>query len=141
MLTIGRGVSIPDSSISESFVHSPGPGGQNVNKVATGVELRCNLALCDTIPGSVLERLKRIAKSRISSKEILVIQAHRFRTQERNRQDARDRLVALVRKALQVPKKRRATKPSRAAKAKRLEQKRQRSATKAMRKRVNTNSE
>ena len=122
-------VVLPEDALSESFLAATGPGGQNVNKVATAVQLRANLdQLLLTEP--VLERLKRIAGSRMTGSGELLITARRFRTQDANRADARRRLAQMIAQAHMQPKKRRATRPSRAAKAKRVDEKKQRSAVK-----------
>jgi len=122
-------VVLPENALSESFLAATGPGGQNVNKVATAVQLRANLdQLLLTEP--VLERLKRIAGSRMTGSGELLITARRFRTQDANRADARRRLAQMIAQAHMQPKKRRATRPSRAAKAKRVDEKKQRSAVK-----------
>jgi len=129
-------VVLPEDALSESFLAATGPGGQNVNKVATAVQLRANLdQLLLTEP--VLERLKRIAGSRMTGSGELLITARRFRTQDANRADARRRLAQMIAQAHMQPKKRKATRPSRAAKAKRVDEKKQRSAIKQGRGKVN----
>lgn len=121
---------IPEQELSERFVRSAGPGGQNVNKVATAVELRFDVANSPSLPEAVRARLLAKRDRRMTADGVLVINAQRFRTQDRNRQDARDRLAAFVESGRTAPKPRIATKPSRAAKARRLDAKRERSTIK-----------
>jgi len=129
-LEITPTLSIPDDELVERFVRASGAGGQNVNKVATAVELRFDVAGSPSLPDALRERLLARRDRRLTDEGVLVIDAQRFRTQDRNRQDARERLAALIAAALVVPKKRVATKPSRAAKARRLDAKRERSQVK-----------
>lgn len=133
MLSINPSLQIPDDELHETFVRASGPGGQNVNKVATAVQLRFDVRGSPSLPEAVRQRLLKLAASRITNEGVLVIEAQRFRSQEQNRADARQRLAALIRQATVAPKTRRATKPSRAAKEKRLESKRRRSETKQLR--------
>ena len=123
-------ITIPEQELVERFVRSTGPGGQNVNKVATAVELRFDIAQSPSLPEAVRERLLSKRDRRVTTEGVLVISAQRFRTQERNREDARERLAAFVDSGLRAPKPRIATKPSRASKERRLDAKRERSSTK-----------
>ena len=133
MLTITPTLSIDEDELHETFVRASGPGGQNVNKVATAVQLRFDVRRSPSLPEPVRERLLKLAGSRLTSEGVLIIEARRFRTQEQNRADARARLAALIRQATVAPKARRATKPTRAAKQKRVESKRRRSQVKQLR--------
>ena len=122
-------VQIPDDALSESFLAATGPGGQNVNKVATAVQLRVDVYRLGLHP-DVYQRLKGIAGSRMTSGGELLITARRYRTQDANRQDARARLAEMIAAAHIAPVKRKATRPSRAAKAQRVDKKKQRSQVK-----------
>lgn len=136
-MRINDQIQIPESEISEVFIRSGGPGGQNINKVATAVQLKINIIASQSIPEHVKRRLKRLAGKRLSSDGILRIEANRFRTQERNREDARLRLIELIYKATIAPKKRIRTHPSYSARQKRIDQKKKRGLKKAYRKKVN----
>jgi ribosome-associated protein len=126
---------LPDDALSESFIASSGPGGQNVNKVATACQLRCDVFKLG-LPPDVFRRLKTLAGSKMTSAGEIVITARKHRTQEANRQDARERLALLVAKAHIRPERRIKTKPTRAAKAKRVDEKKGRGAVKAGRGKV-----
>lgn len=133
MLRITPTLAIPDHELVERFVRSGGPGGQNVNKVATAVELRFDVAGSPSLPEAVKARMLARRDRRLTAEGVLVISAQRFRTQDRNREDARERLAALVAAALVAPKKRVATQPGRGAIERRLGAKRGRSDTKRRR--------
>lgn len=133
MLEISPAIAIPDDELIERFVRASGPGGQNVNKVSTAVELRFDAARSPALPDDLRARLLARRDRRITSDGVIVISAQRFRTQERNREDARERLAALILAALFVPKKRIATKPSKGAKERRLSGKRERAQVKSTR--------
>ncbi len=123
-MRVTRSIIIDESELTERFIHASGPGGQNVNKVATAVELRFDAQRSPSLPEPVRTRLAALAGKRISGEGILVITARRFRSQARNREDARARLATLIAAAATPPTPRRATRPTRAAKQRRLDEKR-----------------
>jgi ribosome-associated protein len=136
MLHITDTIAIDESELEERFVRASGPGGQNVNKVASAVELRFDAATSAILDDDVRERLKRIAGSRMTADGVVVIDARRFRTQAQNREDARERLAEMIRSALTRPKRRRKTRPTTASRERRIETKRRRSDKKRRRSRV-----
>jgi len=133
MIEISPTIRIDEDEFQFDFIRSTGPGGQNVNKVATAVQLRWDVRATTALPPDVKERLIKLAGSRITGEGVLIIEARRYRTQEQNRFDAVQRLVALVRKALEAPKPRRKTRPSVTASAARVGAKRQRGELKRIR--------
>ncbi len=133
MIQITPTISISENEIQLDFIRASGPGGQNVNKVATAVQLRFDVRHSPSLPDDVRERLFKLAGKRINSNGILIIDARRYRTQEKNRQDAIDRLVHWLQRAAEKPKVRRKTKPSAESKRRRLEAKRERGELKRMR--------
>lgn len=129
-------IGIDSGELHFDFIRSSGPGGQHVNKTATAVQLRFDVASSPSLPEPVRQRLIRLAGNRLTVDGVLIIEARRFRSQDRNREDAVERLLALIRMATTVPKRRRATKPSQAAKKRRLVAKRQRGEVKRTRRTV-----
>ena len=136
MIKIAPDIVIHEKELTFDFVRSSGPGGQNVNKVATTVQLRFDIRAAEGIPVGVKSRLRKIAGKRITEDGVLIIKAGRFRKQEQNRQDAVERLVQLLRAAAVKPKKRIKTRPSKAAKERKLAAKKQRGQLKKLRQKI-----
>ena len=135
MIRVTNRIGIDESELDESFVRASGPGGQNVNKLSTAVQLRFDVRHSPSLPNDVAVRLMQLAGSRMTKDGVLVIVAQRHRTQERNRADARERLFEMIREAAVPPVPRRATKVPKSEKKKRLEGKKRRSAIKNLRQR------
>ena len=133
MIRITDTIAIEERELEESFIRSSGPGGQNVNKLATAVQLRFDVRRSPSLPDGVRTRLERLAGRRLTNEGVLVITAQRHRTQERNRQDALDRLIELIRDATVVPKRRRPTRPTAGSRERRIESKKRRAGTKRLR--------
>ena len=133
MLQITPSLCIPDDELVERFVRASGPGGQNINKVSTAVELRFDAARSPSLPDDLRTRLLARSDRRITGDGVVIISAQRFRTQDRNRQDARERLAALLLAATQVPRKRVATRPTKGSQERRLSGKRERAQVKTTR--------
>ena len=136
MIEITPEILIDENEIHFDFVRSSGPGGQHVNKVATAAQLRWNARQSNAISGAVFTRLKKVAGRRLSAEGVLMIHASRFRSQERNRQDAMDRFIQLMRRAVEKPKPRRKTRPTKASKERVLAAKKHRSRIKETRRRI-----
>jgi len=136
MIRITQDITLREAELKLDFIRSSGPGGQNVNKVATAVQLRFDALRSASLPEDTRRRLVRIAGKRVSKEGIFLIDARRFRTQERNRQDAVERLIQWIRRAAEKPKNRIKTRPTLSSRQRRLEGKRQRSDTKRLRKPV-----
>ncbi len=133
MIRVTAQISIDEREIEESFVRASGPGGQNVNKLATAVQLRFDIRGSPSLPAEVRARLERLAGARLTREGVLVIIAQRHRTQARNREDALDRLIELIRRAAIAPRPRRPTRPTKASRERRIEGKKRRSGIKRLR--------
>jgi ribosome-associated protein len=133
MIRVTAHIALDEREISEDFVRASGPGGQNVNKLSTAVQLRFDVRHSPSLPHDVRSRLERLAGSRLTREGVIIITAQRHRTQGRNRQDALDRLIDLIRKAAVAPVKRRPTKPTRASRERRIEGKKRRGGIKRLR--------
>jgi ribosome-associated protein len=133
MIRITDQISIDESELTETFVRASGPGGQNVNKLATAVQLRFDVRHSPSLPADVRARVALLAGRRLTQDGVLVIIAQRHRTQERNREDARERLTELIRQAAVPPKRRRPTRPTAASRERRIESKKRRSGVKRLR--------
>jgi len=133
MIRIDDRISIDERELEERFIRASGPGGQNVNKLATAVQLRFDVRHSPSLPAEVRTRLERLAGRRLTRDGVLVINAQRHRTQERNRQDALDRLIALIQRAAVAPVPRRPTKPTAGARERRLQSKKRRGSIKDLR--------
>ncbi len=141
MIQVTDTISLHDREIQEEFIRSSGPGGQHVNKSETGVQLRFDVFGSPSLPESVRARLIRLARGRLTDEGVVIIEAKRFRSQDRNRKDALDRLIGLIREAAAPPKTRLKTRTPRSSKRRRVEDKHRRGETKRLRRRVDRSDE
>lgn len=141
MINVNSLISLDESELKFSFIKASGPGGQNVNKVATSAQLKFNVYKSPNIPDEIKERIIKNAGKKATSKGIIIIEAKRYRTQEKNKIDAIERLVKLISQSAKIAKKRKKTKPTKAAAEKRIEVKKKKSTKKILRKKVSRNNE
>jgi len=141
MIQVTDTIALNENEIQLEFIRASGPGGQNVNKVSTAVQLRFDAAGSSAINDAIYERLKKIAGRRMTTAGVLILKANRFRSQDQNRQDAVNRLVLLIQRAMEKPKQRRPTRPSAASRQRRLAAKRRRSEIKSRRKTIRHSEE
>ncbi|MGK5092302.1 alternative ribosome rescue aminoacyl-tRNA hydrolase ArfB [Deltaproteobacteria bacterium TL4] len=139
MIEITKKISIDEKELHEEFIRASGPGGQNVNKVSTAVRLRFDVCRSASLSDEVRERLTKLSGKKLTEEGILIIEAQRFRTQERNRRDALERLIKLILKAIEKPKARKKTKPTKQSKESRLKEKKHHGEAKQRRKTVSNN--
>jgi len=141
MIQVTDTIALNENEIQLEFIRASGPGGQNVNKVSTAVQLRFDAAGSSVVNDAIYERLKKIAGRRMTTAGVLILKANRFRSQDQNRQDAVNRLVLLIQRAMEKPKQRRPTRPSAASRQRRLAAKRRRSEIKSRRKTIRHSEE
>jgi ribosome-associated protein len=141
MIKVNSLISLDERELKFSFIKASGPGGQNVNKVATSVQLKFNVYKSENLPDEVKEKIIKNAGKKATTKGIIIIEAKRYRTQEKNKTDAIERLVKLISQSAKVAKKRKKTKPTKAADEKRIEVKKKKSTQKTLRKKVSKNNE